>query len=172
DLYGKNINHNTGAIVWGEIGTNSQHSIGQLLHQGKHVVPIDFLAPLSNKGNQEHHELLLANCFAQSRTLMLGENNENPVLQSDGNKPSTTILYDELNPETLGSLLAMYEHRVFVQGLLLEINSFDQHGVELGKNMALEISENLQQKEPNTNIDSSTKNLMGIYKESKKDAEN
>jgi len=90
----------------------------------------------------------------------------------DGNKPSTTILYNELNPKTLGSLLAMYEHRVFAQGVLLEINSFDQHGVELSKKMALEISENLQQKEMKINIDSSTKNLMAIYKESKKNSKN
>ncbi|MEE2999882.1 MAG: glucose-6-phosphate isomerase [Pseudomonadota bacterium] len=172
DLCGEKINYDTGAIIWGEVGTNSQHSIGQLLHQGKHVVPIDFLAPLSKKGNQKHHELLLANCFAQSRTLMLGDNNENSHLQFDGNKPSTTILYNELNPKTLGSLLAMYEHRVFAQGLLLEINSFDQYGIELGKKMALEISENLQQKEININIDSSTKNLMAIYKESKKNSKN
>ncbi len=172
DLYGKNINHNTGAIVWGGVGTNSQHSIGQLLHQGKHVVPIDFLAPLSKEGNQKHHELLLANCFAQSRTLMLGNDDENSFLQFDGNKPSTTILYNELNPRTLGSLLAMYEHRVFIQGLLLEINSFDQHGIELGKKVALEISKNLQQKEININIDSSTKNLIAIYKESKKNSRN
>ena len=172
DLYGEKINYNTGAIIWGEVGTNSQHSIGQLLHQGKHVVPIDFLAPLIEKGNQKHHELLLANCFAQSLTLMLGNNNKNSHLHLDGNKPSTTILYNELNPKTLGSLLAMYEHRVFAQGVLLEINSFDQHGVELSKKMALEISENLQQKEMKINIDSSTKNLMAIYKESKKNSKN
>ena len=136
------------------------------------MVPIDFLAPLSKKGNQKHHELLLANCFAQSRTMMLGNDNENSFLQFDGNKPSTTILYNELNPRTLGSLLAMYEHRVFTQGLLLEINSFDQHGIELGKKVALEISENLQQKEININIDSSTRNLIAIYKESKKNSKN
>ena len=168
DLYGEKIDHSTGAIVWGEVGTNSQHSIGQLLHQGKHIMPIDFLAPLSKKGDQKHHELLLANCFAQSRALMQGYNNKKSYLHFDGNKPSTTILYNELTPQILGSLLAIFEHRVFIQGLLLEINSFDQFGVELGKKIALEISEILEKNEMNINIDSSTKNLLDIYKESKK----
>ena len=168
DVYGEKIEHNTGAIVWGEIGTNSQHSIGQLLHQGKHIVPVDFLAPLSKKGDQKHHQLLLANCFAQSRALMQGDIDKKSFLQYDGNRPSTTILFKELTPEILGSLLSMFEHRVFVQGLLLEINPFDQFGVELGKKIALEISEILGEKETNINVDSSTKNLIAIYKESKK----
>jgi glucose-6-phosphate isomerase len=147
--------------------TNSQHTVSQLLHQGKHITPIDFLAPLSKKGNQKHHELLLANCIAQSRALMQGESNAKSHQHIDGNKPSTTILYDVLTPELLGSLLAMYEHRVFVQGLLLEINSFDQYGVELGKKMALDISKNIAQKEKNIDADSSTQNLIDIYKKSR-----
>ena len=173
DQSGNIVSHKTGAIVWGAIGTNSQHSISQLLHQGKHVVPIDFLAPLMKKGDQNHHELLLANCLAQSRALMQGENNKKSFLNFDGNKPSTTILYNELTPETLGSLLAIYEHRVFVQGLLLEINSFDQYGVELGKKVALDISKKLANKEKNINTDSSTQNLIDIYIKSKeKNSEN
>jgi glucose-6-phosphate isomerase len=167
DLSGNTVDYKTGAIAWGAIGTNSQHSISQLLHQGKHMTPIDFLAPLSNKGNQKHHELLLANCIAQSRALMQGESNAKSHQHIDGNKPSTTILYDVLTPELLGSLLAMYEHRVFVQGLLLEINSFDQYGVELGKKMALDISKNIAQKEKNIDADSSTQNLISIYKKSR-----
>ena len=173
DKSGNIVSHKTGAIVWGAIGTNSQHGISQLLHQGKHVVPIDFLAPLMKKGDQNHHELLLANCLAQSRALMQGENNKKSFLNFDGNKPSTTILYNELTPETLGSLLAIYEHRVFVQGLLLEINSFDQYGVELGKKVALDISKKLANKEKNINTDSSTQNLIDIYIKSKeKNSEN
>ena len=173
DQSGNIVSHKTGAIVWGAIGTNSQHSVSQLLHQGKHVVPIDFLAPLMKKGDQNHHELLLANCLAQSRALMQGENNKKSFLNFDGNKPSTTILYNELTPETLGSLLAIYEHRVFVQGLLLEINSFDQYGVELGKKVALDISKKLANKEKNINTDSSTQNLIDIYIKSKeKNSEN
>ena len=167
DLSGNTVDYKTGAIAWGAIGTNSQHSISQLLHQGKHMIPIDFLAPLSKKGNQKHHELLLANCLAQSRALMQGESNAKSHQHIDGNKPSTTILYDVLTPELLGSLLAMYEHRVFVQGLLLEINSFDQYGVELGKKMALDISKNIAQKEKNIDVDSSTQNLIDIYKKSR-----
>ena len=167
DLSGNTVDYKTGAIAWGAIGTNSQHSISQLLHQGKHMTPIDFLAPLSKKGNQKHHELLLANCLAQSCALMQGESNAKSHQHIDGNKPSTTILYDRLTPELLGSLLAMYEHRVFVQGLLLEINSFDQYGIELGKKMALDISKNIAQKEKNIDADSSTQNLIDIYKKSR-----
>ena len=167
DLSGNTVDYKTGAIAWGAIGTNSQHSISQLLHQGKHMTPIDFLAPLSKKGNQKHHELLLANCLAQSCALMQGESNAKSHQHIDGNKPSTTILYDVLTPELLGSLLAMYEHRVFVQGLLLEINSFDQYGIELGKKMALNISKNIAQKEKNIDADSSTQNLIDIYKKSR-----
>ena len=98
---------------------------------------------------------------------MQGESNAKSYQHIDGNKPSTTILYDVLTPELLGSLLAMYEHRVFVQGLLLEINSFDQYGVELGKKMALDISKNIDQKEKNIDADSSTQNLIDIYKKSR-----
>ncbi len=98
---------------------------------------------------------------------MQGESNAKSHQHIDGNKPSTTILYDVLTPELLGSLLAMYEHRVFVQGLLLEINSFDQYGIELGKKMALDISKNITQKEKNIDVDSSTQNLIDIYKKSR-----
>ena len=164
DLSGNKINHKTGSIILGSVGTNSQHSINQLLHQGKHLIPIDFLAPLYKEGNQQHHQLLLANCLAQSRALMLGESNSKLQLNFEGNKPSTTILYKELTPELLGTLIAMYEHRVFIQGLLLEVNSFDQYGVELGKKIALDVMDSVQNKKDTSDLDLSTKNLIAIYK--------
>ncbi len=167
DLSGHRIDHKTMPVTWGSVGTQAQHSFFQLLHQGTQMVSIDFLAPLSKKGNQEHHALLLANCFAQSQALMHGENNTDPHKYFAGNKPSTTILYSELTPKTLGSLIAMYEHRTFVQGLLWQINSFDQWGVELGKKMAVKLYENLNSKTADEELDSSTKNLIELYKKTK-----
>jgi glucose-6-phosphate isomerase len=166
NLAGHKIDYKTMPVTWGSIGTNAQHAFFQLLHQGTHMVPVDFLAPLSKKGNQTHHALLLANCFAQTQALMQGENNSDPHKYFAGNKPSTTILYSELTPGTLGSLLAMYEHRTFVQGLLWQINSFDQWGVELGKKLAATIYENLSLETTDENMDSSTKNMIELYKKS------
>lgn len=163
-LSGHRIDYKTMPVTWGSVGTNSQHAFFQLLHQGTHTVPVDFLAPLIKKGNEKHHTLLLANCFAQSQALMLGEDNADPHKNFTGNKPSTTILYSELTPKTLGSLLAMYEHRTFVQGLLWQINSFDQWGVELGKKLATTIYENLNSQTIDEEMDSSTKNLIALYK--------
>ncbi len=168
DLSGHIIDYKTMPITWGSTGTNSQHAFFQLLHQGTHMVPVDFLAPLSKKGCQKHHALLLANCLAQGQALMQGKNNTDPNRHIVGNKPSTNILYSELTPETLGTLIAMYEHRAFVQGLLWQINSFDQWGVELGKKLAADIYDNLGGKESNEDMDSSTQNLIDIYKKSRK----
>lgn len=164
DLSGHKIDYNTMPITWGSAGANSQHAFFQLLHQGTQMVPVDFLAPLTKKGDKKHHALLLANCFAQAQALMQGENNTDPHKHFAGNKPSTTILYSELTPRTLGSLLAMYEHRTFVQGLLWQVNSFDQWGVELGKKLAVNIHENLNSKEIDEELDSSTNNLINLYK--------
>lgn len=164
DLDGHVIDYKTMPVCWGSAGTNSQHSFFQLLHQGTHMVPVDFLVPLSKKGNKEHHALLLANCLAQSQALMQGENNPDPNRHITGNKPSTTIMYSELTPETLGSLIALYEHRTFVQGILWQINSFDQWGVELGKKLAMTIYENLNGKQTTEGLDSSTQNLIDLYK--------
>jgi glucose-6-phosphate isomerase len=161
---GHKINYKTMPVTWGATGTNSQHAFFQLLHQGTQMVPVDFLAPLSKKGNQKHHALLLANCFAQTQALMQGENNSDPHKHFEGNKPSTTILYSELTPETLGLLIAMYEHRTFVQGLLWQINSFDQWGVELGKKLATTIYKNINSEKTDDIMDSSTKNLINLYK--------
>ena len=168
DLSGHVIDYKTMPVTWGSTGTNSQHAFFQILHQGTQSVPVDFLAPLSKKGNQKHHALLLANCLAQGQALMQGENNTDPHRHFVGNKPSTTILYSELTPKTLGTLIAMYEHRTFVQGLLWQINSFDQWGVDLGKKLAAGIYEILGGKDTNENMDSSTQNLIDIYKKSRK----
>ncbi len=167
DLDGHVIDYKTMPVCWGSAGTNSQHSFFQLLHQGTHMVPVDFLVPLSKKGNEEHHALLLANCLAQSQALMQGENNPDPNRHITGNKPSTTIIYSELTPEILGSLIAIYEHRTFVQGVLWQINSFDQWGVELGKKLAMTIYENLKGKQTTKGLDSSTQNLIELYKKNR-----
>tara|TARA_R110002072_G_scaffold14582_2_gene60106 strand:- start:5803 stop:7383 length:1581 start_codon:yes stop_codon:yes gene_type:complete len=166
DLNGHRLDYQTMPIVWGSTGTNSQHSFFQLLHQGTHFVPIDFLVPLSKHGDKKHQAQLLANCIAQSQALMQGENNPDPNKYFSGNKPSTTILYSELTPKTLGSLIAMYEHRTFVQGLLWNINPFDQYGVELGKKLAADIYKNLEGTEITEELDSSTQNLINLYKQS------
>jgi glucose-6-phosphate isomerase len=167
DLSGHIVDYKTMPVTWGSTGTNSQHAFFQLLHQGTQLVPVDFLAPLSKKGNQKHHALLLANCLAQGQALMQGENNTDTYRHFAGNKPSTTILYSELTPKTLGSLIAMYEHRTFVQGVLWQINSFDQWGVELGKKLAADIYEKLGGSDTNEDIDSSTQNLIDLYKKSR-----
>jgi glucose-6-phosphate isomerase len=164
NISGHRIDYKTMPVTWGSVGTNSQHAFFQLLHQGTQMVPADFLAPLKKKGNQKHHALLLANCFAQTQALMQGENNADAHRHFDGNKPSTTLLYTELTPETLGTLLALYEHRTFVLGLLWEINSFDQWGVELGKKLATTIYDDLTSKDSSDELDSSTKNLIERYK--------
>ena len=166
DLSGHLIDYKTVPVIWGTTGTNAQHSFFQLLHQGTQMVPIDFLAPLSKKGNGKHHAILLANCLAQGQALMQGEDNSDPNRHFAGNKPSTTILYSELTPKTLGMLLAMYEHRAFVQGVLWQINSFDQWGVELGKKLATDIYKRLVGNASNKPIDSSTYNLITLYKKS------
>ena len=166
NLDGHIANYKTMPISWGEIGTNSQHSFFQLLHQGTHLVPVDFIVALSKQGNKEHHALLLANCFAQSQAMMLGEDNTDPHRHIPGNKPSTTIVCSELTPKTLGTLIALYEHRTFVQGLLWEINSFDQWGVELGKKLATNIYDDMKREGNTEAMDSSTENLINLYKKS------
>ncbi|MGB1801099.1 MAG: glucose-6-phosphate isomerase [Gammaproteobacteria bacterium] len=165
NLSGHRIDYQTMPVTWGATGTNAQHAFFQLLHQGTQIIPVDFLAALNKKGDKKHHELLLANCFAQSQALMQGEDNPDPHKNFTGNRPSTTILYDELSPETLGMLIAMYEHRTFVQGLLWQINSFDQWGVELGKKLATNIYNNINSENLDDELDSSTTNLIKRYKE-------
>lgn len=136
---GENVSQATGPIVWGLTGTNSQHSFFQLLHQGTHLVPVDFIG-IGEDGlsSPEHHRVLLANMIAQSAALMEGRKSGKlpPWRNFPGNRPSNVLLLDRLTPETFGALIALYEHKVFVQGSLWNINSFDQWGVELGKELA------------------------------------
>jgi len=134
------VNYSTCPVYFGEPGTNGQHAFYQLLHQGADTVPADFIAfRKPHHDHDEHHQKLLANCFAQSEALMDGLQHEDPFRNFEGNRPSNTLLLDTLSPENLGSLIALYEHQVFVQGVIWNIYSFDQWGVELGKALARKI---------------------------------
>ena len=157
---GSPIEFDTGPIVWGTTGTNGQHSFFQLLHQGSHCVPVDFIGVVKDSMNQaDHHRALLGNMLAQSAALMSGRQDDSLPAhrQYAGNRPSNTLLLDELTPYTLGALIALYEHKVFVQGSIWGINSFDQWGVELGKSMASELLAD----DCDTNaLDASTRSLL------------
>jgi glucose-6-phosphate isomerase len=144
-LDGTRVNSTTGPIVWGEPGTNGQHAFYQLLHQGTRLVPVDFIGfATPHHPYRLQHDLLMANLFAQAEALAFGRDNpEEPYRQFDGNRPSTTILADQLTPSVLGQLIALYEHVVFVQGCIWQIDSFDQWGVELGKELANSITPEL-----------------------------
>jgi glucose-6-phosphate isomerase len=179
-LDGTEVSYPTGPIYWGEPGTNGQHSFYQMIHQGRRLIPCDFIAfaePLNPLGR--HHDLLLANVFAQTEALAFGKTAEEvkaegtsawliPHRVFEGNRPSNTILAERLTPETLGKLVALYEHAVFTQGTIWQINSFDQWGVELGKVLAQRIIPELEsQKEPALGHDSSTNNLVRRYRQLK-----
>ncbi len=155
------VNWQTGNIVWGNIGTNAQHSFFQLLHQGTKVVPVNFIAEKQNAqtGFKAHHQILLANMIAQAEALMIGDSNEIIYKNFEGNRPSTTILLEELTPQNLGSLLAYYEHKTFMEAWLWQINAFDQFGVELGKRLAQNVLEDLKNK-LQTKHDASTSTLI------------
>ena len=176
-LSGVTVDYQTGPIFWGEPGTNGQHSFYQLIHQGTRLIPCDFIAfgqPLNPLGR--HHDVLLANVLAQAEALAFGKTREQvkaegtpdalvPHRVFEGNRPSNTILVDRLTPETLGKLVALYEHSVFTQGAIWGIDSFDQWGVELGKVLAQRIIPELEsQKEPKLDHDSSTNNLIRRYR--------
>jgi glucose-6-phosphate isomerase len=179
-LNGKPVTHDTSPIYWGEPGTNGQHSFYQLIHQGTRLVPCDFIAfarPLNRLGR--HHDILLANVFAQAEALAFGKTPEQvkaegtpdwlvPHRVFEGNRPSNTILALQLDPETLGKLIALYEHSVFTQGVLWNIDSFDQWGVELGKVLAQRIIPELENPaEPVLHHDSSTNTLIRRYRQMK-----
>ena len=154
----------TGPILWGEIGTNGQHSFFQLLHQGTHLVPCDFIAfaqSLEPRAEQQH-ELLLANALAQSEALAFGKRErEAPHRSFEGNRPSSFLLAERLTPETLGKLIALYEHSVFTQAAIWDIDAFDQWGVELGKQLASRIAPELAEgAEPALAHDGSTNALI------------
>ena len=158
----------TSPVVWGETGANAQHSFFQLLHQGSQIVPVDFLFPLRQRGDKLHHNLLIANCIAQSQALMQGKESAETYKSLPGNKPSTMICYKKLTPMSLGKLLALFEHRTFVQGVLWDINSFDQWGVELGKKMAADVFSTITGNLPVDGFDSSTAKLLRLYKKDNK----
>jgi glucose-6-phosphate isomerase len=176
-LHGSEVTYQTGPIYWGEPGTNGQHSFYQLIHQGTRLIPCDFIAfaqPLNPLGR--HHDMLLANVFAQAEALAFGRTPEQVKAESTpdwlvphrvfhGNRPSNTILAERLTPETLGKLVALYEHSVFTQGIIWNINSFDQWGVELGKELAQRIIPELESKEePPLGHDDSTNTLIRRYR--------
>ena len=167
---GVHIDKVTGPIVFGETGTNSQHSFFQALHQGSNPIPSDFIL-VANPAHslKSHHEALLANAVAQTRALMLGRSEHNvngePFRTCTGSRPTNTILIKTLDPKTLGRLIALYEHKIFIQGLIWDINSFDQWGVELGKEMTKEILNAIKKPKSRLKLDSSTINLMQIIKE-------
>jgi len=158
-LQGESVSYNTGPILWGQTGTNGQHAFFQLLHQGTRLAPIDFIAAVKdNLSNPEHHQVLLGNMLAQSSALMEGQAAPEGEQHRyyPGNKPSNTLLLNELSPKNFGALIALYENKVFVQGSIWNINSFDQWGVELGKKMANSL---LDQGSSASNLDASTKAL-------------
>ena len=180
-LQGAPVDYQTGPIYWGEPGTNGQHSFYQLIHQGTKLIPCDFIGfrqALNPLGN--HHDLLLANVFAQAEALAFGKTPEEvraegtpewlvPHRTFEGNRPSTTILAERLTPETLGKLIALYEHSVFTQGTIWQIDSFDQWGVELGKVLAERIVPELgSADEPPLKHDSSTNALIRHYRNLKR----
>ncbi len=186
-LEGKSIEYQTGPIIWGEPGTNGQHAFYQLIHQGRKLIPCDFLAPIrSHNPMGDHHAILLSNFFAQTEALMLGrtreEAAEDPAPKGtaqdvwkrslahrvfEGNRPSNSIFFKQLTPRTLGSLIAMYEHKIFVQGVIWDINSFDQFGVELGKKLAKGILPQVTGAKPIQNPDGSTNGLIRYYRENR-----
>ena len=185
DREGNPVDYDTGMIVWGEPGTNGQHAFYQLIHQGTRMIPADFMAPLySQNPLGEHHAILLANCFAQTEALMIGKTAAEARaelvaqgLQGDaleallphkvfaGNKPTNTLLFDKLDPHTLGMLIALYEHKVFVQGIVWNINSFDQWGVELGKQLAGKILPELRDTTVASKHDASTSGLIDDFRQ-------
>jgi glucose-6-phosphate isomerase len=181
---GEPVEWSTGPIIWGGAGANGQHAYHQLLHQGTHFLPADFIMPLRTHNHiGDHHAMLLSNCLSQSQALMQGKTLDEakaelkaqgktdaqieelaPHKVIPGNRPSNTILFEKSTPRTIGALIAMYEHKVFVQGVIWNINSFDQWGVELGKELGDDIYKIiLGETEPNGQ-DSSTKGLIDLFK--------
>jgi glucose-6-phosphate isomerase len=184
DRNGKHVDYQTGPVIWGEPGTNGQHAFYQLIHQGTKLIPCDFIAPAqSHNPIGEHHNMLLSNFFAQTEALMNGKTEEEVIAELkkagktddeiskiapfkvfEGNRPTNSILVKKITPRTLGSLIAMYEHKIFVQGIIWNIYSFDQWGVELGKQLAGKILPELKDNAEVSSHDSSTNGLINQYK--------
>lgn len=184
-LNGTQVDYSTGPVIWGGEGTNGQHAYHQLLHQGTALIPADFIMPLqSHNPLGDHHAQLASNCFGQTQALMQGRtldeamaelahgafNEADKILIAKhkvmlGNKPSNTLLMDKLTPQTLGSLIALYEHRTLVQGVIWQINSFDQWGVELGKQLGNEVLERIGAEQASTDLDSSSNALINLFRQ-------
>jgi glucose-6-phosphate isomerase len=184
DRTGKRVNYSTGPVIWGEPGTNGQHAFYQLIHQGTQLIPADFIAPaISHNQIGKHHTLLMSNFFAQTEALMNGKTKEivvselkkanlsdeaieklSPFKVFEGNKPTNSFLVKKIDPKTLGALIAMYEHKIFVQGVIWNIFSYDQWGVELGKQLANSILPELENEETVSSHDSSTNALINQFK--------
>lgn len=184
---GKEVDYETGPIIWGEPGTNGQHAFYQLIHQGTKLIPCDFFIPAQSQNPiGEHHKMLLSNFFAQTEALMKGKTTEEakdelekagvtgaeleallPHKVFKGNRPTNSIMFKKLTPKVLGSLLAMYEHKIFVQGMIWEVNPYDQWGVELGKQLAKAILPELEDANKVSSHDSSTNGLINWWKENK-----
>ena len=165
----KEVSYPTGPVIWGEPGTNGQHAFYQLLHQGTQLIPCDFIAPaISHNPLGEHHPILMSNFFAQTEALMNGTDHENPFRVFKGNRPSNSFLLSKISPFTLGNLIAFYEHKIFVQGVIWNIYSFDQWGVELGKVLANKILPELQNDTLIDSHDSSTNGLVNSFKKMRK----
>jgi glucose-6-phosphate isomerase len=164
DRNGLPVEYQTGVVVWGEVGTNGQHSFHQLLHQGTDLIPCDFIIPINSQNSlQDHQDKLLCNAFAQTEALMKGKahiTNEIPFKIFEGNRPTNSILLKELSPHNLGSLLAFYEHKIFVQGVIWNIFSFDQWGVELGKDLSKSKLKAIKKENISNEFDSSTNGLL------------
>ena len=184
DRGGSRVDYTTGPVIWGEPGTNGQHAFYQLIHQGTRLIPADFIAPIETQNPiGKHHEILLANFFAQTEALMKGKTADEARAELEaaktppdkvaklvphkvftGNRPTTSILVQKVTPKTLGALIALYEHKIFVQGVVWNINSFDQWGVELGKQLASKILPELETSAQITSHDASTNGLINFYK--------
>lgn len=165
DRNGRSVNYPTGPVIWGEPGTNGQHAFYQLLHQGTQVIPCDFIAPAkSHNPVGDHHGKLLSNFFAQTEALMQGISSDDPYRVFTGNRPSNSFLLKEISPFSLGQLIAIYEHKIFVQGVIWNIYSFDQFGVELGKVLANRILPELDGEGIADTHDASTNGLINYYK--------
>ena len=165
DRNGNAVTHSTGPVIWGEPGTNGQHAFYQLIHQGTQKIPCDFIAPaISHNPSGEHHAILLSNFFAQTEALMNGSENADTYRTFTGNRPTNSFLVKKITPHTLGQLIALYEHKIFVQGVIWNIYSFDQFGVELGKVLAKKILPELQNTDVVNTHDSSTNGLINAFK--------
>ena len=184
DRNGNDVTYSTGPVVWGEPGTNGQHAFYQLIHQGTHLIPCDFIAPaISHNPVGKHHPILVSNFFAQTEALMNGKDENQvsaelkrlgmdkerieqltPFKVFTGNKPTNSFLIKEITPFSLGSLIALYEHKIFVQGVIWNIFSFDQWGVELGKELAQKVLPELESDDKVESHDASTNGLINTYK--------